>query len=86
MYSVEELQQHTDKLLLEVDEVIRDWPSQTVDEESALKFRHGSKPAIAAEDSEDLLRIYGPDNGFLGLGKISNGRLQTVRIIGAQLQ
>jgi tRNA pseudouridine55 synthase len=86
MHSVEEIEQHTDKLLLNVDAVISDWPSKTVDEESALKFRHGSKPVIEAQDSDDLLRVYGPDDRFLGLGKVSDGRLQTVRIIGAQLQ
>lgn len=86
MYSVEDMQQHADDLLLNVDEVINDWPSHTVDAETALKFRHGAMPVVDAQDSEDLLRVYGPDNSFLGLGKVSSGRLQTVRIIGAQLQ
>lgn len=86
MYSVEDMQQHADKLLLSVDEVISDWPSLSVDAETAMRFRHGSKPAIAEQQTEELLRVYGPDNIFLGLGQISTGRLQTVRIIGAQLQ
>ncbi|OED34434.1 tRNA pseudouridine(55) synthase TruB [Chromatiales bacterium (ex Bugula neritina AB1)] len=50
-----------------------------------------SASADTAEDqsggpSKDLLRIYDPSEKFLGLGKISDGRLETVRIIGGQLQ
>ncbi len=88
MHSVEDMQAHADKLLLNVDEVISDWPSQTLDEPTALKFRHGSKPVLdqPAATTEELLRVYGPEDNFLGLGKISDGRLETVRIIGSQLQ
>lgn len=88
MHSVEQMQEHTDKLLLNVDEIISDWPRQTLDETTALKFRHGSKPPFenASLPSDKLLRIYGPEDSFLGLGKISDGRLETVRIIGSQLQ
>ncbi len=88
MHSVEQMQEHTDKLLLNVDEIISDWPRQTLDETTALRFRHGSKPPFenASLPSDKLLRIYGPEDSFLGLGKISDGRLETVRIIGSQLQ
>ena len=88
MHSVGDIQEHTDKLLLSVDEVVSDWPRQTLDETTALKFRHGSKPALdnSSQACDKLLRVYGPQDSFLGLGKISNGRLETVRIIGSQLQ
>ena len=88
MHSVEQMQEHTDKLLLNVDEIISDWPRQTLDETTALKFRHGSKPPLedTTQPSDKLLRVYGPEDSFLGLGKISDGRLETVRIIGSQLQ
>lgn len=87
MHSVEELEQHGDKLLLGVDEVISDWPKQMLDESTAVKFNHGSKPLVC-EDSpaNQFLRVYGPEDNFLGLGKVSNGRLETVRIIRSQLQ
>ncbi len=100
MYSLEDIQAHSDadQLLLEVDEVISDWPQLDLDAETAMKFRHGSKPALDKTLHEattnlpvnklanDLLRIYDPTRKFLGLGKISDGRLETVRIIGGQLQ
>ena len=98
MYSIEELENHTDadQLLLAVDEVISDWPKIDLDAETAMKFRHGSKPVIdtpsaaqamvGATLANGLLRIYDPSEKFLGLGKINDGRLETVRIIGGQLQ
>lgn len=100
MISLEEIQAHSDadRLLLAVDEVISDWPQLDLDAETAMKFRHGSKPTLQTAQQEimthqpanklanDLLRIYDPTRKFLGLGKISDGRLETVRIIGGQLQ
>lgn len=98
MFSLEEIQAHTDadQLLLAVDEVISDWPMLALDADTAMRFRNGSKPAVDASTAEqtadlsmlsnELLRIYDPTRKFLGLGKISNGRLETVRIIGGQLQ
>lgn len=95
MYSLEEIQAHTDadQLLMAVDEVIIDWPKLDLDADTAMRFRNGSKPTIdssiadqAVNSANDLLRIYDPGKKFLGLGKISDGRLETVRIIGGQLQ
>lgn len=104
MYSIEEIQRVEDKdtMLLAVDKVISDWQSLTLDDDRAMLFRNGAKPALdddllgqsagmdhcrdSAEPSEALLRVYDPSGKFLGLGKISDGRLETVRIIGGQLQ
>ncbi len=97
MFTLEDIQAHVDadQLLMAVDEVISDWPKLDLDAETAMRFRNGSKPAIdtTAELAVDLsapanklLRIYDPTKKFLGLGKVFEGRLETVRIIGGQLQ
>lgn len=100
MHSLQDIQAHSDAdtLLLAVDEVISDWPQLNLDADTAMKFRNGSKPLLdqalqgaadqlpASKAANDLIRIYDPTGKFLGLGKISDGRLQTVRIIGGQLQ
>ena len=96
MHSLEQIQAEADadQLLLAVDEVIGDWPRLQLEADVAMKFRQGSKPAFedvdlaltAKKQSGDLIRIYDPSEKFLGLGKIFDGRLETVRIIGGQLQ
>lgn len=96
MYSLEQIQAEADadQLLLAVDEVIGDWPRLQLEADVAMKFRQGSKPAFedvdlaltAKKQSGGLIRIYDPSEKFLGLGKIFDGRLETVRIIGGQLQ
>lgn len=93
--------QDQDSLLLAVDEVISDWQSLTLDSDSAMVFRNGAKPvldninlaALAAQANPELqdagkglIRVYDPTGKFLGLGRVANRRLDTVRIIGGQLQ
>ncbi len=90
MVTLEEIQQATnaDDFLLETDQVISDWPAVVVDEQIALRYRHGSKPEIDAPQGnspETLIRVYNPQDKFLGLGKITDGKLETVRLIGGQL-
>lgn len=90
MVSIEQIQSagNADDFLRPTDEVIADWPSLTIDDETALKFRHGSKPDYSAPETEhadELFRVYNSDNFFLGLGKVVQNKLETVRLIGGQL-
>ena len=90
MVSIEQIQSagNADDFLRPTDDVIADWPSLTIDDETALKFRHGSKPDYSAPDTEhadELFRVYNSDNFFLGLGKVVQNKLETVRLIGGQL-
>ncbi len=91
MLSLEDIQaaENADDFLLETDQVISDWRSIAIDDDTALRFRNGSKPeyvAIEAKSEDELFRVYNAANQFLGLGKLANGRLETVRLIGGQLQ
>ena len=90
MVSIEQIQSagNADDFLRPTDEVIADWPSLTIDDETALKFRHGSKPDYSVPETEhadELFRVYNSDNFFLGLGKVVQNKLETVRLIGGQL-
>ncbi len=90
MFSLEDIQAagNADEFLLAVDQVIADWRSIAIDGDIAFRFRNGSKPeynAIEANSADELFRVYNADNQFLGLGKVANGRLETVRLIGGQI-
>lgn len=90
MFSLEDIQAagNADEFLLAADQVIADWRSIAIDGDIAFRFRNGSKPeynAIEANSADELFRVYNADNQFLGLGKVANGRLETVRLIGGQI-
>ena len=90
MFSLEEIQaaENADELLLATDQVIADWRSITVNDDTAFRFRNGSRPEyneIEANTAEELFRVYNAGNKFLGLGRVADGRLETVRLIGGQL-
>ncbi len=90
MFSLEDIQAagNADEFLLAADQVIADWRSIVIDGETAFRFRNGSKPEyneIRANCADELFRVYNADNQFLGLGKVVDGRLETVRLIGGQL-
>ena len=92
MVSIEQIENSDtpDAFLLSIDAMVSDWESLTLDEDSAKRFRHGAKPRLADDvltefsANDQRLRIYDAGNKFIGLGQIAEGRLQTVRLIGAQ--
>ncbi len=92
MVSIEQIENSDapDAFLFSIDAMVSDWESLTLDEDSARRFRHGAKPKLADEVLNEIgavdqrLRIYDAGNKFIGLGQIAEGRLQTVRLIGAQ--
>ena len=90
MFSLEDIQsaENADELLLATDQVIADWRAITINDDTAFRFRNGSRPEydeITANTAEELFRVYNASNSFLGLGKVTDGRLETVRLIGGQL-
>ena len=90
MFSLEDIQasENADELLLATDQVIADWRSITINDDTAFRFRNGSRPEyaeITANTEEELFRVYNASNKFLGLGRVADGRLETVRLIGGQL-
>jgi len=92
MISIEQIESSDtpDAFLLSIDAMVSDWESLTLDDDSAKRFRHGAKPRLADDvlteigATDQRLRIYDAGNKFIGLGQIAEGRLQTVRLIGAQ--
>lgn len=93
MVTVEQIEraEQPDALLLGIDAMVADWESLTLDADSAKRFKHGAKPRIAEAALSSIsvrdkrLRIYDAEEKFIGLGQVAEGRLQTVRLIGAQV-
>ena len=86
MLSLEDIQaaENADELLLQTDEVIADWRPITIDDATEFRFCNGSKPdyqTIEANSDEELFRVYNAADTFLGLGRVVDGRLETVRLI-----
>ncbi len=76
-----------DNLLAPVDAAIANWPSIELDEEQTHRLRlgqavqTGGAVAVAAT-GEGLVRIYGPDAGFLGIGAVgAEGQLAPRRLL-----
>ena len=89
MHSIEAIEAaaNADELLLATDEVIADWRRVTIDNETALRFQNGSKPAFTPDEvipAEELFRVYNSNDHFLGLGKLCDGKLETARLIHGQ--
>jgi len=90
MFSLEDISaaENADEFLLPTDEVIADWRPIAIDDDTEFRFRNGSRPhynEVEANSAEELFRVYNGENKFLGLGKLADGRLETVRLIGGQL-
>ncbi|PKO71941.1 MAG: tRNA pseudouridine(55) synthase TruB [Betaproteobacteria bacterium HGW-Betaproteobacteria-14] len=72
-------------LLLPVDALLAVLPRLDLDEDAALRFRHGQAvPAGRNPVSDDgRLRIYGAGDRFIGLGRAgADGRVMPLRLIG----
>jgi len=88
MYTIDDINEaaNADDLLIATDEVISDWPQLIVDEQTAMRFKNGSRPEYDAPTTlpaEQLFRVYAESSGsgFMGLGRIAAGKLETVRLI-----
>jgi len=70
-------------LLLPVDAALAQWPRVDLAADGALAFRQGRTIVVPVEAS-GTVRIYAPDQGFLGLGAVeAAGRLVPLRLISA---
>jgi tRNA pseudouridine55 synthase len=69
-------------LLLPVDAALAEWPRLDLAADGAEAFRQGR--AIPVQGIPGKVRIYAPDQGFLGLGAVqAAGRLVPLRLISA---
>lgn len=56
--------------LLPVDSGLADWPVVRLDAEQTVRFSHGN-PVESFAGKAGRVRVYGPDNGLLGLGEVT---------------
>lgn len=69
-------------LLLPVDSALPNWPSVGLDEDQTLRLQNGLK--IASEEfgaASRLVRVYGPETKFIGLGEVNDGLLKAKRLM-----
>jgi tRNA pseudouridine55 synthase len=70
-----------DKIMLELDSGIDDWPVVELDADSAYYIKLGQPVQIARAPTEGLVRIYADDQ-FIGIGKINDdGRVAPKRMM-----
>lgn len=74
-----------DALLLSADSLTMDFPEVTLSEEMMHYILHGQPVQIPQVQDETLLRLYGPNHQFLGIGEINDdGNVAPKRIISTQ--
>lgn len=68
--------------ILPVDRVLGCYPSVTVTDAQANRFRNGGAlaPERLRQEIEGVTRVYAPDGQFLGLGKPKDGELVVARL------
>ena len=67
--------------LLRADVALGSMPAATVGAEEAEKFCGGQAVAAASEANEGLVRTYGPEDSFLGVGELTgDGKLAPRRV------
>jgi tRNA pseudouridine55 synthase len=71
-----------DKLLLPLDSALLDWPAVTLNKEMSRYLRQGQAVLVPRAPTAGLLRVYGPGEKFLGIGRIlDDGRVAPKRLI-----
>ncbi len=74
-----------DELLMPTDELTMDFPAVELTEDMMHYMLHGQALQVADSPMEGLVRIYGPDNFFLGVGEIDDdGKVAPKRLISTQ--
>jgi tRNA pseudouridine55 synthase len=68
--------------LLPPDAALEGRPAVTLTTVSARAFTHGQAAAVSAP-ADGLVRVYGPDGGFLGVGVASTGTVRPERLLHA---
>ena len=67
--------------LLPVDAALSDWPSVSLDHDSAWYLRQGQAVMVPKAPSSGMLRLYDDDNAFIGVGTVlADGRVTPKRL------
>ena len=74
-----------DARLLPIDTALRDWPAVRLNADSAFYLRQGQPVLVPKAPTAGWVRIYGPEERFLGLGEIADdGRVAPKRLIASE--
>jgi tRNA pseudouridine55 synthase len=70
-----------DEVLLPVDQALLHFPALRLDADSSFYLRQGQAVRVAGAPTHGSLRLYDPEGGFLGLGRIDReGRVAPQRL------
>ncbi len=71
-----------DRVLLPPDSALADRPRVDLGADAAWYLRHGQPVVVPRAPLDTLLRLYGPDDAFLGVGEVGDdGRVAPKRLI-----
>ncbi len=69
-----------DSLLLPADALLADWPQVHLPDDEAGRFLTGLRRRVSLDDAA-AVRVYGPDDAFLGSAHIAGGELIADRLL-----
>ncbi len=71
-----------DALLLPLDAALAQWPPLQLSDEMAHYLQQGQPVWVPQLPAGDLFRLYGPDGGFIGMGRLlDDGRVAPKRLL-----
>ena len=71
-----------DKFLLPIDTALQSWPGVSLNKDMANYLRHGQAVLVPKAPTEGLVKLYGCEDEFLGVGHIlDDGRVAPKRLI-----
>jgi tRNA pseudouridine55 synthase len=71
-----------DRYLLPVDRALTSWPRLDLGAELAAFLRQGQAVQVPQAPTSGVVRLYGPESGFLGIGHVlSDGRVAPKRLM-----
>ena len=71
-----------DELLIRPDAALVDWPSVELDAAGVEAIRHGQEVNAEGAGPAGLLRVYGPERAFVGIGEcVAPGRVTPRRLL-----
>jgi tRNA pseudouridine55 synthase len=71
-----------DQYLMGLDKLLSGLPAMALEKMEASQFATGRKIALSQAGNAGMMRIYGPDNDFIGVGEVAaDGLLVPKRLI-----
>ena len=71
-----------DKLLLPIDSALAEWPEINLNADSAYYIKQGQAVMVPKAPVDGLLRLYGPEKDFIGVGFVqSDGKVAPKRLM-----